>query len=338
MKEHHMKSYHIYGLGAALVDTEIEVDDAFLAANRVEKGHMTLIDLQRREELMEALKGHLVHSSRASGGSGANTAISACYFGSKVFYSSKVADDEFGQFYLNDMKKAGVTTCNLDNNNGITGKCLVMITPDAERTMNTFLGISETLSENEIDEDALKASEYLYIEGYQVTSDSGRSAAVKARELAEKHGVKTALSLSDPGMVKFFREGLEEMIGEKGVDFLFSNRKEALGWAETDDLLEAIESLKKIAKAFAITLGPKGAIVFDGEQLLEIAPYPATVVDTNGAGDTFAGAFLHGIIAGYGYQKAGELASVASAHVVSSYGPRLAPAMYDKILKQVMES
>ena len=337
MKEHHMKSYHIYGVGAALVDTEIEVDDAFLAANGVEKGQMTLVNQQRRDELMEALKDHLVHSCRASGGSGANTAIAASYFGSDVFYSSKVSSDEYGQFYLKDMKEAGVSTCKLNGNNeGITGKCLVLVTPDAERSMNTYLGISETLSINEIDEDALKASEYVYIEGYQVTSETGRVAAIHARELAEKHGVKTALSLSDPGMVKFFREGLEQIIGESGVDMLFSNRREALCWADTDDLDVAIEALKKVARAFAITLGPRGAIVFDGEKLIKIEPYPAKPIDTNGAGDTFAGAFLYAITAGYSYQQAGDLASCASANVVSSYGPRLSPEKYSAIQKEIL--
>ncbi|WP_281647284.1 adenosine kinase [Parendozoicomonas sp. Alg238-R29] len=336
MQKHDMKSYHIYGMGAALVDTEIEVDDAFLAANGVEKGMMTLVDTDRRHELMEALKDHLVHSRRASGGSGANTAIAASYFGSDVFYSSRVANDDNGQFYLKDMNDAGVATCSLEENDGITGKCLVLITPDAERSMNTFLGISETLSARELDAEAIKASEYLYIEGYQVTSETGRAAAVEAHRIAKENGVKTALSLSDPGMVTFFREGLEQMIGD-GVDLLFCNKKEALEWAKTEDLDEAVEFLKKTARTFAITLGKKGALVFDGSKFIQIAPYQVEkVVDTNGAGDMFAGAFLHGLTAGHGFEKAGELASMASAYVVSAYGPRLDPVKYEEILTNVL--
>ncbi|MTI13999.1 adenosine kinase [Sansalvadorimonas verongulae] len=337
MQKHDTKNYHIYGIGAALVDTEIEVDDAFLEENGVQKGMMTLVDTSRRNELITALENHLVYSSRACGGSGGNSAIAASYFGSRVFYSGRVADDDNGQFYIEDMKRAGVTTCQQHNNQGITGKCLVLVTPDAERSMNTFLGISETFSVQELDKEAIKASEYLYIEGYLVTSDCCRAAAVEAHRIATASGVKTSLSLSDPGMVQFFREGLEEMIGD-GVDLLFCNKNEALKWAQTDDLDAAIESLKKITKTFAVTLGKRGALVFDGSELIKIDPYPVDkVVDTNGAGDMFAGAFLHGLTAGHGFKKAGELASMASAYIVSSYGPRLAPEKYEEILKTVIK-
>mgnify|MGYP000088390139 CR=1 FL=1 len=146
-----MKQFDIYGLGAALVDTEIEVDDDFLAEHDIEKGLMTLVDARRQHELMTILDKHLVHSKRASGGSAANTIIAASYFGGNTFYSCNVANDETGDFYVNDLKAAGVDT-NLgdDRENGITGKCLVMVTPDAERTMNTFLGVSETLSEENL--------------------------------------------------------------------------------------------------------------------------------------------------------------------------------------------
>ena len=336
MQKHDMKSYHIYGIGAALVDTEVEVDDAFLLQNSVEKGVMTLVNTDRRNELMEVLKGHLVHSRRACGGSGANTAIAASCFGSRVFYSSRVANDDNGHFYLKDMSESGVDTPMSVDSDGITGKCLVLVTPDAERSMNTFLGASESLSVEDLDEGALKASEYLYLEGYQVTSETGRAATIEAHRVAKENDVKVALSLSDPGMVTYFREGLEQMIGD-GVDLLFSNKAEAFEWANTDDLDVAIEELKKIAKTFAITLGKRGALVFDGSELIHIDPYPVEkVVDTNGAGDTFAGAFLHGLTAGHGYRKAGELASMASAYVVSAYGPRLAPEKYNEILKAVI--
>ena len=336
MQKHDMKSYHIYGMGAALVDTEIEVDDAFLYTNNVEKGVMTLVDIQRRHQLMEALEGHLVHSRRASGGSGANTVMAACCFGSDVFYSCRVASDENGDFYLKNMQNAGVATCaQREARDAFTGKCLVLVTPDAERSMNTFLGVSETLSALELDVEAIKSSEYLYIEGYLVSSEVSRAASIKARKIAEANNVKTTLSLSDPGMVSFFREGLEDMIGE-GVDLLFSNEDEAMAWAMTDDLDVAIDALKGIAKTFVITCGANGALVFDGENLLNIAPRKVKAVDTNGAGDMFAGAFLHGLTAGYGFQKAGDLACAAAAEVVSGYGPRLKPEKHLEILKSVI--
>jgi len=318
-----MKKYKVYALGAALVDTEIKVEDHELRIMGVEKGLMTLVDQSRQTELLDHLQGHLVKASHASGGSAANTVIATAQFGGPTYFSCKVAQDTDGDLYLADLESAGV-----DHNHkglrddGITGKCLVLITPDAERSMNSFLGISETLSVNELDPAAIAASEYLYIEGYLVTSDSGRAAAIRAREIAETEGVKTALSLSDPGMVEFFREGLQQMAGER-LDLLFANEAEALGWGETDNLDIAIERLKQVADAFTITRGAQGALTWDGDELTEIPPHQVHAVDTNGAGDMFAGAFLYAITAGENFATAGKFASLAAGTVVAQYGPRL---------------
>lgn len=329
-------SYHVYGLGAALVDTEIEVDDAFLAKMGVEKGLMTLVDEARQHELLNHLRDHLVYSRLASGGSAANSIIAASYFGSRTFYSCRVADDEHGRFYLNDLRAAGVD-CNVDGVRplGITGKCLVMITPDAERTMNTFLGISETLSTAELHPEALARSQYLYLEGYLVTSDTGRAAAIEARRIAEQSGVKTSISLSDPGIVAHFKAGLAEMIGQK-VDLLFCNREEALEWAGTRELTTAIDALKKVARSFAITLGAEGALLYDGCRLIDVPAPAVAAVDTNGAGDMFAGAFLYAITHGHDFEAAGALACHAAAAVVSRYGPRLPGALHQEIRTQVL--
>jgi sugar/nucleoside kinase (ribokinase family) len=331
-----MKKYDVYGLGAALVDTEIEVEDQFLELSNIDKGLMTLVDEARQYELLDKLSGHMVASRRASGGSAANSIIASSYFGASAFYSCKVANDDNGFFYLEDLQNAGVdSNLNGAKEEGITGKCLVMITPDAERTMNTFLGISETLSVNELDLEALENSRYLYMEGYLVTSPTGRNAAIKAREYAEQHGVKTAFSLSDPGMVEFFKDGLAEIIG-KGVDLLFCNEDEAMGWADVNTIEEAIEEIKKIAKGFAITRGAKGAVVWNGENLLTIAPNKVKAIDTNGAGDMFAGAFLYALSQGHDFQVAGDLASLASATIVSEFGPRMAAEKHQQVLKQVL--
>ncbi len=331
-----MSKYHIYGIGAALVDTEIEVNDADLQTYGIEKGVMTLVDEARQVELIDQLSEHLVASKRASGGSAANTIIGASYFGAKTFYSCKVADDDNGEFYLNDMQAAGVDTLEGQaKESGITGKCLVMITPDAERTMNTFLGISETVSVNELDEEALKQSQYAYIEGYLVSSETGRAAAIRLREMAQQHGIKTAFTLSDPAMVQFFHDGLKEMIGDK-VNLLFCNEDEALGFTQTQTLEESIEALKAIADEFVITLGSKGALIFDGQNLITIKPNTVKAIDTNGAGDMFAGAFLYAITNGYSHQQAGDLASAASAKVVSQYGPRLEASQHKEILDTVI--
>ncbi len=331
-----MSHYHIYGIGAALVDTEIEVSDQDLAKNNITKGVMTLVDEVRQNQLMETLSDHLIASKRASGGSAANTIIAASYFGARNFYSCKVANDENGEFYINDMRAAGVTLApNGGNPSGITGKCLVMITPDAERTMNTFLGISETVSPNELHTAAIEQSKYVYIEGYLVTSETGRAAAIQLRQHAQANNVKVALSLSDPAMVQFFRDGLLEMIGEK-VDLLFCNRDEALGFTKTDSIDDAIEQLKTMSQEFVITLGNKGALIFDGEHLIEIEPTPVKAIDTNGAGDMFAGAYLYGITHNYSRKQAGKLASMAAARVVSQYGPRLEPVQHKDILDSLL--
>ncbi len=325
-------TYHIYGIGAALVDTEIDVSDADLAQLGIDKGVMTLVDAARQQELIQYLSTHITHAKRASGGSAANSIIAASYFGAKAFYSCKVAADDNGDFYLRDMVNAGVA-CNKNDrgNDGETGKCLVLITPDAERTMLTHLGISETLCRNMLDHDAIARSQFAYIEGYLVTSPTGRAAAIELRETAEKHGVKTALSLSDPGMVEFFGDGLREMLGS-GVDLLFCNEHEAQGFTATHDTHSAAAALKQYAKTFAITCGSRGALVFDGAELHEIAPHAVKAVDTNGAGDMFAGAFLYAITHGYSYRDAGCLASRASAEVVKNYGPRL-PAAHHAVLR-----
>lgn len=327
--------YHIYGIGNALVDKEFEVDDAFFNDAGIEKGMMTLIEADQLASMLEILTSRYGLKKRACGGSAANTIIGASYFGANAFYTCNVANDEAGDFYIADMKAAGVdTNMGDDRDEGVTGKCLVMVTPDAERTMNTHLGITSELHQNHINEDALAQSEYAYIEGYLVTSEPSRAAAIQVRELARKHGVKVAMTFSDPAMVQFFKDGVKEMIGG-GVDLLFCNEQEAKLYADTDSLDDAIDAIKKVAKTFAITLGSKGALAFDGETLHEIAPNAVTAVDSNGAGDMFAGAFLYAITHGHDFSAAGRLASAASSKVVSQFGPRLDAEQHEP-LKSVL--
>jgi sugar/nucleoside kinase (ribokinase family) len=323
-----MKKYVAYGIGAALVDTEIKVQDSELATMKVEKGMMTLVDADRQSELMGHLEGHLVKASHASGGSAGNSMIASAQFGGPTFMSCKVANDADGDIYIADLEAAGVDHClNGEREQGVTGKCLVLISPDAERSMNTNLSISETLSEEQLVPEAIEQSEYLYLEGYLVTSPTGRAAAVKAREIAERAGVKTSLSFSDPGMVEFFRDGMQEMIGER-VNLVFCNEAEALGWGQTDNLEVAMEKMKQVADTFVITRGSEGALTFDGENLAEIPPHKVHAVDSNGAGDMFAGAFLYAISRGEDFPTAGRFASLAAGKIVANYGPRLAAADY----------
>lgn len=200
--------------------------------------------------------------------------------------------------------------------------------------MNTYLGISESLSVTELVPEAIEQSEWLYVEGYLVTSDSCRQAAIRSREIAELSGVKTALSFSDPGMVEFFRDGMQEMLGEKGVDLLFCNEVEALTWGNSDSMEEAVAGLKQVARQFAVTLGARGALLYDGEKLIEIDACAVDAIDTNGAGDMFAGAFLYAITHGHDFRAAGEFASLAAARVVSRFGPRLSASEHDNLLQE----
>ncbi|MEM8778559.1 MAG: adenosine kinase [Cyanobacteria bacterium P01_G01_bin.49] len=316
------KKYHVYGLGNALVDMEFQVTPSLLQELNIDKGVMTLVDEVRQGEIIAKFDGNLCKQS--GGGSAANTMVALSQFGGKGFYSCKVAKDEAGIFYLKDLQSCGLDT-NVHNSNeqgGITGKCLVMVTPDADRTMNTFLGISGGLSEVELVPEAIADSEYLYMEGYLVTSQTAKAAATKARDLVKNSGGKTTFSLSDPNMVDFFKEGLLEIIGS-GLDLIFANEVEALKMADTTDFSEAINHFKTLTKGFAITRGDKGSVVFDGQELIEIMPYPVQAIDTVGAGDMYAGAFLYGITHGMTYPQAGDLASRASSRIVTCYGPRL---------------
>jgi len=326
-----MSKYDVYGLGNALVDMEFEINDLFLQENNIDKGVMTLVDENQQHELISQLDAF--DGNKASGGSAANTLIAVSSMGGSSYYSCKVADDELGHFYLDDLSAAGVD-CNMDGKHkgGITGKCLVMVTPDAERTMHTFLGVSSELSPYEVNESAIINSQYCYLEGYLTTSETGKAANIAARQIAEENKVKTALTFSDPFVVEFFRDGFTETLGD-GVDLLFCNEAEALSYTQKDSVEDAVEVIKTFAKTFAITLGAKGAAVYDGEKIINIKPHSVTAVDSNGAGDLFAGAFMHGLTHGLNFEQAGNIASKASSIIVSQFGPRLNLSQYQSLNK-----
>jgi len=324
--------YQVYGVGNALVDAEFEINDAFLINNNIEKGLMTLIDEGQQETLIENLNQNFGLKKRAGGGSAANTLVSISQLGGKTFYACKVADDETGDFYMKDLAIAGVET-KLDQvkESGVTGKCIVMVTEDAERTMNTFLGITSDFSESDLHLEELIKSEYIYIEGYLVTSDVSKNAAIKAREIAKQNNVKTAFTFSDPSMVTYFKEGVAEIIDE-GVDVLFSNEDEALTYTGKQTLEEAITELAKITHKIVITRGSKGAIVITPESTVNIDPVKVDAIDTNGAGDMFAGAFMYGLTHGMSDQQAGNLASESAANIVTVFGARLDKKTQQEIL------
>lgn len=327
------KKYHVYAIGNALLDMEFEVSTDLLQELKIDKGVMTLIEEDHQRDILRQLSDFPCKQS--CGGSAANSIIAVSQLGGKCFYSCKVANDKAGSFYLEDLLRYGVDT-NLQHHQpeaGITGKCLVLVTPDADRTMNTFLGTAGELSSNELVSEAIADSEYVYIEGYLVGDPRGKEAAIKACNIAKSAGVKIALALSDLNMVKYFKTEILSIIGS-GIDFLFANESEALKMAETEDISVAIDYLKTFAKGFAITRGAEGSLIFDGQEVIKIAPVKVKAIDTLGAGDMFAGVFLYGITHGMSFSEAGNLASLASARLVTSLGPRLEAEETKSLLKQ----
>ncbi|NTS75616.1 adenosine kinase [Catenovulum sp. SM1970] len=328
-----MAKYDVYGLGNALVDKEFEVTEQFLADNGIEKGLMTLIEEDTHFKLLDNLINTYGIKKRAGGGSAANSLVGLTQFGGSAFYACKVSQDEYGQFYSQDLADAGVQTRISELAiEGPTGKCMVMVTPDAERTMNTYLGITADLSVNELFLDELAQAEYLYIEGYLVPSPTACEAIEAAKAKAKAEGIKVAMTFSDPSMVKYFKEGVDKALGNEAIDLLFCNEEEALTFTETDSVAAAAQVLLKRAKKVVITLGPKGVSVFLENSEITVPGHSVDAVDTNGAGDMVAGAFLYGETQGWDDEKSAKLACKAASIVVSHFGPRLTAEQQKEIL------
>jgi sugar/nucleoside kinase (ribokinase family) len=330
-----MSHYHLYAIGNALVDNEYKVTDDVLTATGVSKRHMTLIDAEQRTSLLKQLRG--IEPHRTGGGSAGNTVVALAQLGGKAFYSCRVADDELGSFYRDDLQENQVAT-NLTHTKapeGQTGNCLVLVTPDAERTMCTFLGATSELNTHALHPHDIARSKIYYMEGYLAASPTGLEAATEGRKIAKQHGALTALTLSDVSMINFCRVGLEAMIGG-GLDYLFANEEEAQIWCETTDMEEIREKLLAIAQTVCLTLGPKGCVILHGEEIIHVEATPTKAVDTNGAGDMFAGAFLYGITHGMTPKQAAALANRAAATVVAQYGNRLTKESLQNILKRAL--
>ena len=310
----------VYGIGNALVDFEYRVDDGFLAREGIAKGHMTLVDEARIAALEEALAEN--PPQRASGGSAANTVFAVQGFGGRGFYSCRVANDEAGDHFVAELGGAGIGLAATRSAEGRSGRCLTLVTGDAERTMTTCLGVSADLGVDAVDEPALANARYCYAEGYLAAAEGGREAAVLAREIAEANGVRTCLSLSDPAMVANCRGGLVEMLGN-GVDQLFCNEEEALAWAGTDRLDIAVAELRDIAPAVNVTLGERGSLVATRAGSRSTAGFAATAVDTTGAGDIYAGAVLYALANGGAATEAARFGNFAAAQLVARHGARL---------------
>lgn len=328
-------TYHVFGIGNALLDIQFDIDYDFLDTHQLPKGLMSYVEHERQTEIINTLGQENIRQI-SSGGSVANSMVALSYFGAKGFFACRVADDDAGAQYHQEMSAAGLDstfdTCK--KTDGKTGRCVVKVTPDADRTMSTYLGSSIELCEDQINYEALKNSEYFYIEGYLMTSPKALTAVKKAVVFAREHGVKIAITLSDPDIVQAFKPAFHDIIDD-GVDLIFCNEQEALEFTDTTHLDDAEKALKKVTKTFAITIGPRGSIVFDGNRLITVPATEEIPIDTLGAGDMYAGAFLYAITHGYDWEMAGRLANITSSKVVTIFGPRVSKEHIQELLAQL---
>jgi len=315
-----LAKYDIYAIGSALMDTEVKVSDKFLQDALIDKGLMTLVDRPRQSDLLRRLEQ--CEMVQKPGGSACNSVVAAADLGAATFFSGRVGNDADGDLYISDLSGLGVGFSGTRSSNAGTGQCLVMVTPDAERTMNTFLGASEQLSDKDLDKHALMQSKWLYIEGYLLTDKNRANVILKTVAFAKANKIKVALSLSDPFVVATCAEEIRALIGD-GIDLLFCNKAEAFAFTGADNIDDAADAIKLSCECFAITDGPLGALIYDGSDIFRSPGVKSQVVDTNGAGDMFAGVFLYSMVFGYAYDKAAALANNCAAKVVMVFGPRL---------------
>ncbi len=309
--------FDVYGVGNALVDVQVRVDEEFITHLALKKGHMELVDAGRQAQVLAALTRHPVN--RCSGGSAANTMVGVAELGGRAAYCGKVGEDDLGRFYRDDLDAVGVRF-GAATAAEPTGTSLVLITPDAQRTMLTSLGASSLLDAHDVQAAAL--------------DESTRRAALAAIEAAKERGVRVALTVSDPFVVAQSADLLWKLI-EGPVDLLFCNELEASALVGTDDMVECARTLHRRATNVALTLGAKGSLLMHEGTLHPVEGVPVEPVDTTGAGDMYAAGILYGLTHGLSWPEAGRLASHAAARVVSTLGARL-PAKLSRAEIQAM--
>lgn len=310
---------NVYGVGNSLVDLQSSVGDEVLSALGFSKGLMTLVDGAAQSRVLAQLPREGV--TRCAGGSAANTVMGVADFNGRAAYAGKVGRDPLGEFFLQDMRAAGIVI-DVPAADAPTGTCVVLITADAQRTMLTSLGASATLRPDDIDPDHVRAAQYVYIEGYLFAGEPTRSAALRAIELAKQYGVKVALTVSDPFLISLHRDEFWELI-RGPVDLLFCNLLEAQALTGESDPVACAHAIHRHAENVALTMGAQGSILMHAGEAIPIEGVPVAAVDTTGAGDMYAAGVLYGITSGYTWRQAGRLASYAAARIVAQRGARL---------------
>lgn len=311
--------YDVLGIGNAIVDVLGMVDDTFIARNNLRKGGMDLVDESRAQELYVQLG----QTQECSGGSVANTLAGIASLGGKAAFIGKVAQDQLGDIFTHDMRGVGVHFDSSPAKEGpATASCLVCVTPDAQRTMMTFIGACNQVSEEDIEEEMIKDSAVLYIEGYLWDIEAAKQAIRKAMSLAKKHGKKVALTLSDTFCVDRFRDEFKALIAGE-VDILFANESELVALFEENEFETAVKQLQGMCEIALITRSDKGSVVVTSDAVTPVAGETvAQLVDTTGAGDLFAAGFLYGYTQGWDHQKSAALGNKTAAKIIQQLGAR----------------
>jgi sugar/nucleoside kinase (ribokinase family) len=314
------RAVEVLGLGNSLVDIIALTQEDYLVAQNMLKGAMTLIDEPRAENLYAAR----VAPTIVSGGSAANTIVGVGSFGVKGAYIGKVRDDALGRHFTHDIRAMGVDFSTSHANDGpATGRCFVYVTPDGERTLNTYLGASSFLSPADVDESLVRGAGIIYLEGYMWDRPAAKSAFQKAATIAHGAGNRVALTLSDSFCVDRFRPEFLDLMRNGLVDTVFSNTEEVLSLYQTTDFAAALGALREEGVLGIVTRSEKGSIVLDGQDTHEAPAFPVDrVVDTTGAGDLFAAGFLAGMARGADYFTCGRLGALAAAEIIQHLGAR----------------
>ncbi len=318
----------VYGIGNALVDIQAQVPEIFLSrlANEhnpgstpITKSAMHLVDTAFQGHLLRLLEEYDLHT--VSGGSAANTMIGLAHVGCRAAYAGKVGEDIYGAFYADDMHRIGVDF-SVPFGHESTGTCIVLVTPDAQRTMFTHLGISAALTSDDIDEAAIRRAQWVYIEGYLWDSPGPRAASIKAMEVAKRHGVKVAYTFSDPFCVNRARDDFAAFTRDY-VDLVFCNEHEAHAFAQTDCTETALQKIIALGTSVALTQGAKGSVIVQNGARHQIAPVLVDPIDTTGAGDLYAAGVLAGFCQQQSIDAAGAFGAALASQIITVRGARL---------------
>jgi len=312
-------SFDVVGIGNALVDVLAHHDDEFLARYGMTKSKMELIDADRAEQLYPALG----QSLEMSGGSAANTIAGVASFGGKAAFLGRVFDDSLGEVFAHDLQASGVFFRSKPATEGPrTGRCLIVVTPDAHRTMNTYLGAASFFCTQDVDAELVSSAKVTFLEGYLFDRPESKEAYWAATDVAHKAGRKVALTLSDLFCVERHRADWVDLVRDR-VDILFANEHEAMALWECDDIPSAVERARENVEIGCITCGPEGSIVVSGDETYKVAAEPVDhLIDTTGAGDLYAAGFLYGFTQGRGLPESGRLGSIAASAVLGHMGAR----------------